>query len=308
MSDVRVSKRAATFALLAERGFKASEHRAGRRSFDGLLHTRKKAVSTRITISDWDFVKYPTIRVLNHVNVLPSLSPHVSGDGSLCYFASGTVVLDRYDPAESIAQCLDGAKQVLDRILHDPQYRHDDVADEFLQHWAHGVSKRLFRVMLGTVDRKTLRSNYWLIGSGDQAQAVISDQKEEVVALARALGLESPQQTNCPCWLFHCDSHPAVPEAMPTNVDQLFRWLREWDRDLYKRVQRVLEAEKDYLKYKQATFAIHSPVGWLGFGFALHTIHRQGAKENPKLFLQWLHKHAKTTDLDRKRPIFAVLD
>lgn len=291
MPLVSASRLAEALQSLRSRGFKPSGHQHGVRTFDGALPCKGGDIQVRISISDWDFLEYPTIRVLDHLDVLPSLSPHVDPKGHLCYFAQGAAVLDRYDLAESIEQCLDQAQYVLDRIRHDPDYRYDDIQDEFLLHWSNGESQTVFPVLIGTVDRSSKFSNYWLISLDTAARAVITDHKEEVEALARTLGSESPTSTECPCWLFSTDILPAVPDTMPSNVSELFAWLRAWDGRLYQQIQHVLEREPQYLQYSMATFAVHTPLGWLGFGFDLHPVHRRGAQKKPRLYRQYLHSH-----------------
>lgn len=291
MTHVSVSRLAEVLRLLRSRGFKPSGHRRGVRSFEGGLLCKGGDIQVRISISDWDFLEYPTIQVLDHLEILPSLSPHIDPNGHLCYFAKGAAVLDRYDPAESIAQCLDQARDVLDRIRHDRDYRYDDIQDEFLLHWSNGTPEAVFPVLIGTVDRASKSSNYWLVSLGTAARAVITDHKEEVEALARALGSEPPTSTECPCWLFTTETLPAVPAAIPSNVSELFAWLRVWDKRLYQQIQHILEREPQYLKYKMATFVVHSPLGWLGFGFDLNPLHRLGAQKKPKLYRQYLHSH-----------------
>ena len=299
MPEASASPLAEALRLLRSRGFKPSGHRGGVRSFDGALPCKGGPIKVRFTIADWDFLTYPSIKVLGHLDVLPALSPHVYASGGLCYFASGAVVLDRYDPAESIAQCLDQAQSVLERIRHDPDFRHDDIQDEFLQHWSHGESSAVYSVLIGTVDRTTKSSNYWFMTIGDDSHAVVADSKEEVESLAFALGAKPPTETKCPCWLFATEVLPAVPTTMPANVKELFAWLQAWDRRLYQQIQLVLEREPQYLKYSIATFAVHTQLGWLGFGFDLDPVHRLGAQKKPKLYRQFLHSRGGTRKISR---------
>ena len=84
---------------------------------------------------------------------------------------------------------------------------------------------------------------------------------------------------------------PVVPTTMPASIKELFTWLRTWDHTLYKNVQLVLERESSYLQFKLATFAVHTPIGWLGFGFDLDPVHRLGVKGKPSLYKQFLHGH-----------------
>ena len=299
MPEAAASPLGEVLRLLRSRGFKPSGHRRGTRSFDGKLPCKGGPIKVRLSITDWDFLTYPSIKVLDHLDVLPALSPHVYASGGLCYFASGAVVLDRYDPAESIAQCLDQAQLVLERIRHDPNFRHHDIQDEFLQHWSHGESSAVYPVLIGTVDRTTKSSNYWFLNIADVSHAVVADSKEEVEVLAVALGTKPLTETKCPCWLFATETLPAVPQAMPTTVKELFAWLQAWDRQLYQQIQLVLERETQYLKYSIATFAIHTPLGWLGFGFDLDLMHRLGAAKKPKLYRQFLHTRGGTRKISR---------
>lgn len=285
--------------LLRSRGLTPSGHRRGTRSFEGELPCKGGPIKVRLSITDWDFLTYPSIKVLDHLDVLPALSPHVYASGGLCYFASGAIVLDRYDPAESIAQCLDQAQLVLERIRHDPNFRHDDIQDEFLQHWSHGESSAVYPVLIGTVDRTTKSSNYWFVNIADVSHAVVADSREEVEALAVALGSKPPTESKCPCWLFATETLPAVPQNMPATVKDVFAWLQAWDRQLYQKIQLVLERETQYLKYSIATFAIHTPLGWLGFGFDLDPAHRLGAAKKPKLYRQFLHTRGGTRKISR---------
>lgn len=299
MATVSAERLAEALRLLRARGFTPTGNRRGIRSFEGTLPCKGGAIEVKFQIWDWDFLAYPAITILERPEDFPPLAPHVDQNGWLCYFASGAVVLDRYDPAESIAQCLDQAKHVLERIRLDPDYRRGDIQDEFLVHWFRGQSTVVWPVLIGTVNRATKSSNYWFIDVRNESYAVIADAREEVEALATALGAKPPSRTKCPCWLFQTEVVPTVPASMPANVKDLFAWLREWDRPLYQRIQLVLEREPRYLEYPFATFAIHTPLGWLGFGFDLDPVHRLGAKKKPKLYAQLLHKRGGTRGIMR---------
>lgn len=299
MANVSAERLAEALRLLRARGFTPAGNRRGVRSFDGTLPCKGGPIKVRFQISDWDFLTYPAITILDRPEDFPPLAPHVDSNGWLCYFESGAVVLDRYDPAESIAQCLDQAQHVLERIRLDPDYRRDDIQDEFMVHWFRGQSTTVWPVLVGTVDLGTKSSNYWFIDIDDVPYAVIADAREEVEALATALGAKPPSETKCPCWLFETEVIPTVPTSMPSNVKELFAWLREWDRSLYQRIQLILEREPRYLEYSFATFGIHTPLGWLGFGFDLDPVHRLGAKKKPKLYSQLLHKRGGTRGIMR---------
>ena len=124
--------------LLRSRGFHPVAARAPRRVFVGSLPCAKGPVPVKLTVEDWNFLEYPRISLVERPAFLPALMPHVDVLGHLCYFAPGAVTLDRYDPATAVAQCLDQATVMLDRIVANPEYRIDDIQSEFPAHWEYG--------------------------------------------------------------------------------------------------------------------------------------------------------------------------
>ena len=133
---------------LKARGFKAQRQQRGVRRFHGALDCRGEPVQIEFAFSNFEFLTYPSIKVLSGVDKT-LLTPHLFASGSLCYFQEGSVVLDRYDPAGSIAHCLEQAQKILERIKFDPDYRRQDIQDEFTVHWSErGAS---WPVVMGTV-------------------------------------------------------------------------------------------------------------------------------------------------------------
>lgn len=275
--------------LLSSKGFVSTGTRSQRRTFEGTLQISKGVVRVRLIVSDLDFLSYPTIILLERPSFLPALMPHVGVTGELCYFGHGTVVLDRYDPATAIAQCIQQAEAVLDQIATNPDYRSGDIQDEFLAHWEFGQTTMPWPVLIGSIAPNAASANYSLINSGRERRAIIACDAEEVTALAKALDSEVSSRTNCKCWLFKTDLRPAVPTVMPTTIKELFVWLQQWDRKIYNGMQRVLEQESSYLNYSFVSFAIDTPIGWLGFCFDLDQVTRLGAKRFPSLYKQYLH-------------------
>ena len=281
--------------LLASRGFSSTGNRAGCRSFEGVLACSLKPVRVRLEISDWDFLSYPRIKILERPEHLPALLPHVDTGGILCYFSPGSVILDRYDPATALSQCIDQASAVLNQIATDPEYRKQDIENEFLAHWGFDQKIIIWPVLMGSIDSTGRFSNYFILGSGYARKAMIADKPDEVAAIALSLGVHPPTTSKCKCWLFRTSLFPAVTdESLPQTVKQLFVWLKAWDANLYNGIQRILEYEQDYLKYSFITFAVDSPVGWIGFGFNLDLIPHKAAnktpgKRGPKLYKQHLH-------------------
>lgn len=270
-------------------GFAPSGNRGGVRRFVGDLDCRSQPVRVELHISDWDFLSYPPIKVLAGIDK-SVLAPHIDPHGWLCYLQHGSVVLDRFAPATAISQCLEQARRVLEDIKFDPAYRTRDIQDEFLSHWLNGPSTRIHHVLMGTIKPDAKSTQYWVLECPHGPQAMLADDRDEVSAIAHALGGQAAaRETACPCWLFRSDVPPAVPERMPGTVKELFRWLQAWDPKVYHAMQRVLDHEKSYLEFKYASFAVHTRAGWLGFAFELDPLHRQGAKRRPNLYRQHLH-------------------
>lgn len=71
--------------LLRSRGLTPSGHRRGTRSFEGELPCKGGPIKVRLSITDWDFLTYPSIKVLDHLDVLPALSPHVYASGGVLF-------------------------------------------------------------------------------------------------------------------------------------------------------------------------------------------------------------------------------
>ncbi|MFN4351676.1 MAG: ThiF family adenylyltransferase [Hylemonella sp.] len=275
---------------LSSRGFHPSVTRGGTRAFIGDLDCRGQPVKIEFFITDWDFLSYPPIRVLDGIDHTV-LAPHINPKGWLCYIQKGSVVLDRYAPAVAIAQCLEQARSVLAAIKFDPNYRTSDLLDEFEAHWLQGQSTSLQQVLMGSIKPNAKSTNYWVISSAVGPQAMLADDGDEVRAIALAIGGEAPRETTCPCWLFRTSVPPAVPDRMPATVKELFKWLQAWDPKVYQELQKVLGNERSYLQFSFASFAVHTTAGWLGFGFDLNQVHRIAAikSKKPSVYRQHLH-------------------
>lgn len=284
MNDERLGD---VFRELSSQGFVATGTRSSRRSFEGHLQCSKGTVRVRLVINDWDFLSYPAITLLERPSFLPALIPHVGVTGELCYFRRGVVVLDRYDPALAIAQCLQKAAAVLDRIATDPDYRSGDIQDEFLAHWEFGQATAPWPVLIGSILPNAASANYSLIKIGSDRHAIIASDVAEVAAFTKAFGSPVPSKTSCKCWLFKTELRPAVPEIMPKTIKDLFAWLLQWDCKIFDGIQRILKQESSYLEYTFVTFAVDTPLGWLGFGFDLNQEICRGAK-HPRRYTRYL--------------------
>ncbi|MDP3522515.1 MAG: ThiF family adenylyltransferase [Hydrogenophaga sp.] len=290
---------------LRSRGFNPAVARRPARAFSGALACLKGQVPVTLTISDWDFLEYPRITLNSTPSFLPPLLPHVDILGDLCYFAKGAVTLDRYDPVTALAQCLDQATSVLNKISTDPNYRNSDIQGEFSAHWELGQAKIPWLVYLGDIDTGAKNAHYFKLrdSKGAQTRILVCSDPAEAGRLALAWGW-SVMPLHRKCWLLKTAFLPHVPDRLPGTVKELFVWLRKWDPDLSQALQNVLGSH-GYLHQDYVTFAIDSPVGWIGFGFDLNAQYRIGYTKSPKRFRNYLHNAGGTQQLFRMslRPI-----
>jgi molybdopterin/thiamine biosynthesis adenylyltransferase len=283
--------------LLRFRGFHPVEAKRPYRSFEGSLPCAKGAVPVRLSIRDWDFLEYPSFTVLERPAFLPELTPHLNVFGYLCYFGKGAVTLDRYDPATALAQCIDQATAVLDKLALDPNYRVNDILDEFLIHWDYGQLPLPWSVFLGDTEIQAKNATYFILEKTEGNKVLVASDQEHAKQLATALGAKV-KPTSTKCWLFETNLRPPVPQRMPQTVKEVFAWLRAWDKALSAGIQDVL-ADKAYLRQKFVPFAIKSPVGWVGFGFDLDQVKRLGLANSPRSYRQYLHNAGGTQKIFR---------
>lgn len=286
-------------------GFKPLRVDPPGRAWTGALQCRTTAVKVEIRVTDWNFGKYPYIRVLSGID-RSRLLPHLTIEGGFCYFREGDVVLDCHRPAISVAQCLTQAQQVLEKLLFDPNFRREDLQGEFETYWLQ-EDPNAVPVLLGSLAKKPSRGDwcttYWRLTKGAGSHHFLGDYAEEITKLGAAFGA-SVHDTTVPCWLFETDVPPAIPDAMPGTIKELFDWLKAWDRGMYRRIQDVLGSSREYLQCKFITFAVHSPAGWLGFSFNLEAIHirfPRFAQRQASKYRQHLHAHSAALRFSRLR-------
>lgn len=94
---------------------------SGRRypTFTGALQAGKISVPVEIEIPDWDFVEQPVVRIDESFLEKTPLRGHLAEGDVLCYSDSNTLLLDRYQLAESIHAVLDLATRTLKSMLHE---------------------------------------------------------------------------------------------------------------------------------------------------------------------------------------------
>lgn len=273
---------------LAQEGFSPRRSYGGRKAYEGVLKIRAGAVPVRLEIEDWNFLEYPTIRLLQRPSFLPALMPHVTASGHLCYLRPESLVLDRYNPTGSLLRCLEQARQVLQSASQNDQRRVEELQDEFLSYWVDTDASP--RMLLGTIESGAVQAHFFTLEPGNSKLRIIASSESEVKKIACSIGRPQVMKSSGTCRILRSSVYPAAPDKLPDTIQELFFYLRLWDPQLSRSVQRVLEHDKSYLASRAIAFVVHTPAGWLGFGFELDELTRKGYANKPALYKQYLHQ------------------
>lgn len=284
--------------FLHQRGFRPLPSKGSLRIFEGELPCVRGPVRISIKIVDWDFTEYPVIHILQLPEGAPRLIPHVSSSGWFCYLASGSIILDRYDPASAIGQCLDAATKELDRLLNNPQYREGELQTEFGVSWSIGQEPRPKAIRLGTIGDVGKQVRAYYMGRGERQWTLVSSDPEEPDRIVRSQHLKE-FSNGPPCWLFDSNRYPRIgADGLPTTVGALFSWLKSWDPKLYADLQRKL-GEGPYKNATTILIIVCSPAGWFGFLIELDESLVLAFGRKPKELRQQLHTRRKNHPLMR---------
>lgn len=280
-------------------GFKPVGARASHRVFVGVLHCKCGDVPVQFEISDWDFTTYPRISLREWPMFFPPLMPHISSTGVICYLADGGAVLDRFRPDVAIWQCIEQARIVIDQAIGDPQYFSDEFRGEFWANWLLSQNPPALPGLIGSIQADAKSARYYLIGSADAERLYVATDPGEVSRLATVLGWSAPKE-GIPCWILRSNQLPALPSGgLPKTVHEVFEWLRAWDKELYRSIQARL-AEPGYLRSPRCEVVIATPVGWMGFGFAMNVMTAKAFARKPRGYRNYLHRRGGTTEIQRR--------
>lgn len=120
-------------AALVGRGFRRVAS-GGRNAYEGTLDIALGEVPVTLLVPDLEFLTMPLIRISPDWQGPDRRLPHLGPSRAICYYAQGSVVLDRYDPAGTVVQCIEQAARTLDAAVEG---RSDaDFGDEFDAYWS----------------------------------------------------------------------------------------------------------------------------------------------------------------------------
>jgi hypothetical protein len=280
------------FRFLRSRGFTPAKRKGTRHYFVGSLACIQGAVKISLAIDDWDFLSYPAITILEHPAFLPTLLPHVSATGDLCYFRSGEVILDRLSPVNALAQCLKQATDVIN-LLCDPIYRQKEFEEEFGATWNIGQIDCPEYVVTGDIAACD-HAKCFSVGKG----ILISKSKAEVENLCRVAKWQLSPSDPFHCGIIESDKPPNLPEKLPGTISEMFRWIRSWNRKSYDELQRQL-GTRQYLEHSKIAFVFRAPACDFGFDLDSDRMVRLGFQKKPWLYRNYLHNRGRNTPIRR---------
>lgn len=265
------------------------------RKFRGRLSCKAGEVEVELSISDWDLLNYPTIRILEKPDFFPKTMAHQVTDGSFCYLSNGEVVLDRYDPAGSILFCLNQATGLLDKLIASPERNQEDFEAEFLAYWTAPNQGKVLRIGVGNISAGAKTAKIFTLVPGERIKKVISTDDVTTAKMAQTWEELANEDDNANCWIYSSTIQPPFHKSLPWKIKDTLSWLKIWDISLYKKIQLSFETDSKFLDSSQIYILINCPAGLVGFGFTVSSKIKQklalskGGKYRGKALFQFLH-------------------
>lgn len=292
------SRLALALNKLDELGFRPSKRIGTARCFDGELQCAKGPVKIRLMISDWEFTTLPTIVLLERPAYLPALTPHVSGEGFQCYFVHGRIVLDRYRPDNAIWQCVEQAKQEIDRLSTSSRYREQEFGQEFAANWEIGQNPAPIPVLLGEVSGSGPFPCMKLEGASGTYLLVASNEGQ-IEALSKTCNWSVPERISIGSYVVQSAELPKMPkDRLPRTVTDVLVWIRSWDRKVTKQIHSIL-GQREWLNSKWVQFLISTPAGWFGFLFQIDSNRSLMCRRVPTRYRQYLYSNGEDVEISR---------
>jgi len=263
----------------------------------GPLRCRQASVQIDLWIEDWDFVRYPVIKIRDRPEKLAGVQAHLSAGGGLCYLAPGAVLLDRFDPVASVVQCLAQAAHVVDKLALDPSYRRAEFTREYLSQWSVGQSPSPRLVLKAGVDKGATNASMAIL---DDHWLICGQSHNELELIAQAMARPLNPLSAWTAWVFDTEAWPPLTEKFPENIHEWFAWLNAWDPLLHRAISERLVADRDYLKWSILHTLVRSPAGWLGIQLPLGDANeRKTAKADRRSYVHRLHRRGKHLPITR---------
>lgn len=120
---------------LITNGFKPDRSETSGFRYTGAVVAGGRSVSIAITFWDLEFTRLPTVDLLKIGQEAQNVVAHLRLSGDFCFARNEDIVLDRYNVAETVLQCIQLATQALERVLTQKKRLLQEIATEFPQHW-----------------------------------------------------------------------------------------------------------------------------------------------------------------------------
>lgn len=246
---------------LRARGF-AYEDRAGSWiAFSGTLHADNDDHAVRVLV-DSSGRRPPIVRLTPVPKQLTPVAPHVAADGTLCYLAPGSVVLDVFDlPGQALA-CVERAESVLTQILRGELVA--NLQEEFFAFWQGAPC-----VLDVSASSTTRREAYRMERQGQRfAAVVVTNDKPRTERKLAGSGIRIRGRA-LPVPLI-CIQARAAPRPMhgewpPRNLEQLLKWQLRLEQRSGRRMARLLR--EVFPRARRAICLVESP--HLQYAFAV---------------------------------------
>lgn len=211
---------------------------------------------------DRDLHEVPRVWLNRIPSALPSVLPHLGASGQLCYLATGSVVLDMFDPVGQTLACIAQAERVLDSALRGQSVK--DLEDEFFAFWDGPFC------LVDLQGAQLGRQEAYLANKGAARDSmilgVVTDNKERTVAKLTPLGW-APTEKPVLAIRVKTTAKPRPDQRNwpPKTMQQLLQWQNKVDSRCRKKIESRLQAAFD-AKAVHALVLIESPL--LTYGFA----------------------------------------
>lgn len=298
--------------FLNDRGFLLTYYKGGRRRFEGKLPCKGGDVAIEFAIHDWDFLEYPSIKVLEALHNLEGVKAHLAIDGSLCYFAKNSVVLNRYDPVSAIEQCLSQAQMVLSSTKSDHEVNAREVLAEFPNYWCDVQSPY---GLIRSEENTSSLLVFNIVSDTSPIKSIICNSEELAASYFNSWVKDVKPKCIGECMVLSVNTPPPIKDiSLPTNVKELLHWLDRWSHALYQRFNNVLERNEKILSINYLLCLLQYPGGEIAFSFknaASFLMHKynsspyvnrtslSASKYAAKAYRQHIHAHGKNMELSR---------
>lgn len=241
----------AVHEALRQRRFVRVPSTAGVHAYKGTFTISGGEIPICVKVNDLDFINYPDIRIDESWSAPNRFMPHILGPGgAICYYAAGSVVLDRYNPGGTAIQCLERSEEVLRDALKG--LLDHDFAVEFRAYWS---ETWILYDLPSSFDGKAYMHFLSLDGRAEMTPVLYGETSwfrkrfpaengaasETVVVLPVKRALSIDPQGNWP----------------PNNLGELSAWFRFIDPDLDSKLDCAIASGSGAL----TTIGLHAPNG-----------------------------------------------